>query len=155
MEICQREGSKNAKTIISALVSLVWTVPSTAQVTEQLAKPAVARDQVIPVPKPEQRQEDSQSTQKTEESLLNRLASSGRTGIEMIPTFVVRAKDADGNPVFLMLSPDSNLEWQITPLDGEDDSSTSSPEQEPPSVAFVQKECSDLFSRRCMAPCAI
>ena len=116
------------KLIISALVLLVWTVPSTAQVTEQLAKPTVAQDQVITVPKPEQRQEDSQSTQKTEETLLNRLASSGLTDIEMIPTFVVRAKNADGNPVFLMLFPDSNLEWQITPLDGEDGSSTSSPE---------------------------
>jgi hypothetical protein len=47
----------------------------------------------------------------------------------MVPTsFVVRAKAADGNPVVLLLYPDSDSEWQVSPLD--DDHSTSSPNEE-------------------------
>lgn len=114
------------KLIIFALVSLVWTVPSPAQVAEQVTKAAAVQSKVPTAPKPEQRQDDSQSTRLTEETLLKRLTSEGLTDVEMIRAFLVRAKDADGNPVYLMFYPDSNSEWQITPLDGDDESSTSS-----------------------------
>jgi hypothetical protein len=43
----------------------------------------------------------------------------------MVPTsFVVRAKAADGNPIVLLLYPHSDSEWQVSPLDGDDDHST-------------------------------
>jgi hypothetical protein len=62
---------------------------------------------------------------------MRRLASAGLTDIEMAPwSFMVRAKNPDGKPVILLLYPDSNLEWQVSPVD-EDDPSTSSPNQEP------------------------
>ena len=114
------------KLIISALVSLVWTVPSPAQVAEQVTKAPAVHSTVSTAPKPEQRQDDSQRTRLTEETLLKRLTSEGLTDVEMIRAFLVRAKDADGHPVYLMFYPDSNSEWQITPLDDDDESSTSS-----------------------------
>ena len=59
-----------------------------------------------------------------------RLASAGLTDIEIVPSsFVVRAKNADGRSVILVLYPDLNLEWQVSPVD-DDDPSTSSPNQE-------------------------
>jgi hypothetical protein len=114
------------KLIISVLVSLVWTVPSPAQVAEQVTKAVAVQSKVSAAPKPEQRQDDGQSTRLTEETLLKRLTSEGLTDVEMIRAFLVRAKDADGNPVYLMFYPDSNSEWQITPLDDDDENSTSS-----------------------------
>jgi hypothetical protein len=113
--------------IILALMSLVCTVPAAAEPAQRLAKPAVAQDEVA-ASKPDQQQNDSQSTQSIERTLRNQLASAGLTDIEMVPTsFVVRAKAADGNPVVLLLYPDTDSEWQVRPLDSEDDHSTSSP----------------------------
>jgi len=110
--------------IILALMSLVCTVP--AAVAQRLAKPAVAQDVVVAASKPDQQQNDSQSTQSIEKTLRNQLVSAGLTDIEMVPTsFVVRAKAANGNPIVLLLYPDSDSEWQVSPLD--DDHSTSSP----------------------------
>ena len=114
--------------IILVLMSLICTVPAAAELAQRLAKPAVAQDEVVAASKPDQQQNDSQSTQSIEKTLRNQLASAGLTEIEMVPTsFVVRAKAADGNPVVLLLYPDSDSEWQVSPLDGEDDHSTSSP----------------------------
>jgi hypothetical protein len=111
--------------VISTLVSLVGIVPSVAQVVQ---RPAVAQDQVGP--KLDQQEDSSEIGQSVEATLLNRLASAGFTDIEMTPiSFAVRAKDVDGNPVFLVLYPDSNSEWQVTPLDSNEDSPSSHHEE--------------------------
>jgi hypothetical protein len=87
----------------------------------------VAQDEAAAA-KPDQQQNDSQNTQSIEKTLRNQLASAGLTDIELVPTsFVVRAKAADGNPVVFLLYPDSDSEWQVSPLDGDDDHSTNSP----------------------------
>ena len=110
--------------VISTLVSLVGIVPAVAQVVQ---RPAVAQDQIGP--KLDQ-QDSSEIEQSVEATQLNRLASAGFTDIEMTPiSFAVRAKDADGNPVLLVLYPDSNSEWQVTPLDSDADSTSSHHEE--------------------------
>jgi hypothetical protein len=107
--------------VISALVLQVSIMPVAAQVVE---RPAVAQEQVGP--KTDQRESDSEIPQSVEATLLNQLARAGLTDIEMTPiSFAVRAKDAEGHPVFLVLYPDSNSEWQVTPLDSDDDSTSS------------------------------
>jgi len=117
--------------IVSILMSLVCAVPAAAQVAEQLAKQAAVEDQVMAALKADDQKTDDESTQSIEETLMRRLASAGLTDIEMAPwSFMVRAKNPDGKPVILLLYPDSNLEWQVSPVD-EDDPSTSSPNQEP------------------------
>jgi hypothetical protein len=64
--------------------------------------------------------------------LRTRLAHAGFTDIEMVPTsFLVRAKDADGNSVTLVLSPDSVAEFKSVPSqDGEDDTVSTVPDQQ-------------------------
>jgi len=115
--------------IILALMSLVCTVPAAAELAQRLVKPAVAQDEIVAASKPDQQQNDSQTTQSIEKTLRNQLVSAGLTDIEMVPTsFVVRAKAANGNPIVLLLYPDSDSEWQVSPLD--DDHSTSSPNEE-------------------------
>jgi hypothetical protein len=87
----------------------------------------VAQDEVVGASKPDHQQNDSQNTQSIEKTLRNQLVSAGLTDIEMVPTsFVVRAKAADGNRIVLLLYPDSDSEWQVSPLD-DDDHSKSSP----------------------------
>jgi hypothetical protein len=114
--------------IILALMFSVCTLPAAAEVAQRLTKSAVAQDEVVAASKLDQQQNDSQSTQSIEKTLRNQLAGAGLTDIEMVPTsFVVRAKAADGNPIVLLLYPDSDSEWQVSPLDGADDHSTSSP----------------------------
>jgi hypothetical protein len=120
---------KMRRLIVLTLVSVVCAVPATAQVAEQLAKQAAVQDQVMAAPKADQKTDD-ESSQSIEETLKRRLASAGLTDIEIVPSsFVVRAKNADGRSVILVLYPDSNLEWQFSPVD-DDDPSTSSPNQE-------------------------
>ena len=116
--------SKRKALARSTLVSLVGIVPAVAQVVQG---PAVAQDQIGP--KLDQ-QDSREIEQSVEATLLNRLESAGFTDIEMTPTsFAVRAKDADGNPVLLVLYPDSNSEWQVTPLDSDADSTSSHHEE--------------------------
>jgi hypothetical protein len=116
--------------IVSILMSLVCAVPAAAQVAEQLTKQVAVQDQVMAAPKADDQKAGDESTQSIEETLMRQLATAGLTDIEMAPvSFMVRAKNADGKPVLLLLYPDSNLEWQVTPVD-EDDPSTSSPNQE-------------------------
>ena len=80
-----------------------------------------------PQPKPDE-QSDVQGAQLIEEQLRTQLKGARFTDIEVMPmSFAVRAKDADGNPVFLMLSPDGV--WQLTPQNGQDESPTSFPDQ--------------------------
>lgn len=114
--------------IIITLMFLICTVPAVAELAQRLAKPTVAQAEVVAVSKPDQQQNDSQGTQSIEKAIRDQLASAGLTDIEMVPTsFVVRAKAADGNPIVLLLYPHSDSEWQVSPLDGDDDHSTSSP----------------------------
>jgi hypothetical protein len=48
------------------------------------------------------------STQAIEQNVQARLGRAGYTDVEMIPTsFLVRAKDPDGNPVMLVLGPET------------------------------------------------
>ena len=116
--------SKRKALARSTLVSLVGIVPAVAQVVQ---RPAVAQDQIGPKLDLQDSREIEQSVEAT---LLNRLASAGFTDIEMTPiSFAVRAKDADGNPVLLVLYPDSNSEWQVTPLDSDADSTSSHHEE--------------------------
>jgi hypothetical protein len=112
--------------IVSIVMSLVCAVPAAAQVAEQLTKQVAVQDQVMAAPKADDQKAGDESTQSIEETLMRRLATAGLTDIEMAPwSFMVRAKNADGKAVLLLLYPDSNLEWQVTPVD-EDDPSTSS-----------------------------
>ena len=118
--------------IASTLVSLVCAVPPAAQLAGQTARQVAVQDQVIPVPKADGQNTDKESTQSIEKTLMSRLASAGLTDIEMVPSsFVVRAKNADGKPVILVLYPNANLEWQVSPVD-EDDTSPSPPNQKRP-----------------------
>ena len=113
------------KLLISTVVPLLWVAPAVAQVA-QSAKPSAAQDDAITVlkPKSDQQQNAVQGSQSIEEQLRTRLAGAGFTDIDMAPlSFAVRAKDADGNPVLLLLSPDGVSEWQLSPQAGQDSSS--------------------------------
>jgi hypothetical protein len=62
------------------------------------------------------------ATPSIEDALRTRLGRAGYTDIEMVPTsFLVRAKDAKGNPVIIEVSPDSATELKVAPQDGQDD----------------------------------
>jgi hypothetical protein len=120
------------KLVVSTLFSLICVAPVMAQDAPQPAVSPVPEDLATPAPKQNdqqkdtqnQRQMDAQSTKSVEDGLRTRLAHAGFTDIEMMPTsFLVRAKDADGNIVMLVLSPDSVAEFrQVAPQDGQDDS---------------------------------
>jgi hypothetical protein len=120
------------KFVVATFVCLACVMPIMAQgvqavspVPEDLATPA-------PVPDANQQPKDAQNQQHregvtaqlVEDGLRTRLAHAGFTDIEMIPTsFLVRAKDADGNSVMLVLSPDTVAEFkQRAPQDDQDDS---------------------------------
>jgi hypothetical protein len=71
----------------------------------------VPPDVLATPPNSEQHQPDMPTLEWIENELRTRLARAGFTDIEMIPTsFLVRAKDAAGNSVMLVLSPDSSVE---------------------------------------------
>jgi hypothetical protein len=119
------------KLLISTVVSLLWVAPAMAQTgPEEAAKPSVTQNPPT-AGVPNRQQTDEQGAQSIQEQLINQLAGAGLTDIEMMPmSFAVHAKDAAGNPVWLTLSPNGASEWQANPLDGEDDRSTSLPNQE-------------------------
>jgi hypothetical protein len=57
-----------------------------------------------------------------EDALRTLLAREGFTDIEMMPTsFLIHAKDADGNSVTLVFSPDGSAQSKQVPADGRDD----------------------------------
>ncbi len=121
------------KLLMSTLVSLLWVVPAMAHFAREKGKPPVAQHQAAPTPKskPDQQQNGMKLSQPIEQSLRNQLGGAGFTDIEMIPlSFAVRAKDADGNAVWLMLSADGILQGQIGPQDGHDKSPTKFPDQQ-------------------------
>jgi hypothetical protein len=108
------------KLLILTFVSLAWVVPALAQDASQSESAA---------PNATQPQDDflSEAAQSIQRSVQAQLALAGFTDIQLVPTsFLVRAKDADGNPVMLMLSPDAISQLQeLAPDDagGQDGSS--------------------------------
>jgi hypothetical protein len=65
----------------------------------------------------------SELVRSIEHSVQTELAHSGYTDIQMVPTsFLVRAKNSDGQTVMLELSPDSLAALRDTPSDQQDDS---------------------------------
>ena len=109
------------KFLVSTLISAAIASPLMAQeaqavspVPEDLAAPAASANQQKCVHAQQQPPEQQAVTaQLVEDGLRTRLAHAGFTDIEMIPTsFLVRAKDVDGNPVMLVLSPGSAAEFK-------------------------------------------
>jgi hypothetical protein len=89
--------------LVSTFVSLAWLAPALAQDGPQnrAADPNAAEDQKTV----------DLGVQLIQRSIHARLALAGFTNIQMVPTsYLVRAKDRDGNPVMLMLSPDAIAE---------------------------------------------
>jgi hypothetical protein len=104
------------KLLVSTLVSLLWIVPSMAQGT-QVVSP-VPPDLTSPDPNPDQK--ETQGSHSVEDALRTQLARAGFTDVEMMPTsFLVHARDADGNSVTLVFSRDSLAEWKQIPGDGQ------------------------------------
>ena len=101
-----------------ALMSLVCTVPAAAELTQRLVKPAVAQDEIVATSKPDPQQNDSQTARWIQKTLRNQLVSADyhRIWKWFRHRFVVRAKAANGNPIVLLLYPNSDSEWQVSPL---------------------------------------
>jgi len=99
------------KLLLSSLAWLVFVAPIMAQSTPVPAVSPVPPDVLATPPNSEQHQPDMPTLESIENELRARLGRAGFTDIEMIPTsFLVRAKDAGGNFVMLVLSPDSSVE---------------------------------------------
>jgi hypothetical protein len=110
------------KLLVSTLVSLLWAGPCVAQGT-QIMSP-VPPDLESPSSDPDQDQKETQGTRSVEDALRTQLARAGFTDIEMKPaSFLVHAKDANGNPVTLLLSPGSLAERGQVPGEGRNDAS--------------------------------
>jgi hypothetical protein len=109
------------KLLVSTLVSLVLVAPVRAQGPLQLVVSPTPPDLATPAPDADQQQKDN-GTQLVEDALRARLARAGFTDIEVMATsFLVQAKDADGNPVMLMFSPDPAAHGrQAAPQDSQD-----------------------------------
>ena len=121
------------KLLILIVASVAWAAPALAQDTPNDRADASAdqgQDALL-----------SQTVQSVERNVKAHLALVGFTDIEMIPTsFLVRAKDRDGYPVMLVVSPDSiaNLNevdpGQQTEQNG--DSTSEAPSGQSPAVTF-------------------
>lgn len=119
--------------LISTVMSLVWVIPALAQDApeSQATAPNAAQDQDNTL------NQDPQSIQR---SVQASLAQAGFTDIQMVPTsFLVRAKDPDGNPVVIALSPESIAELKgIVPGQGSEQSqgpSSNEPRRQPSTTA--------------------
>jgi len=108
------------KLLVSTLVSLVFIAPVRAQDLLQPGVTAMPPQLETPAPGSDQR-EKPKGTQRVEDALRSRLARAGFTDIEVMATsFLVQAKDADGNPVMLMFSPEP-VAVQAVPENGQDE----------------------------------
>jgi hypothetical protein len=97
----QCEENPMREMLASSLILFAWAVPALAQ---------DAPPDQGPAPNAAQEQHDklAQMLQTIERSVQSSLARQGFTEIQMIPTsFLIRAKDRDGNPVMLTLGPGS------------------------------------------------
>ena len=82
--------------LASIVVSLAWMAPALAQ--------DVPQDQGTAL---------KEAVQTIERNVQSRLALQGFTDIQMIPTsYLIRANDRDGNPVILVLRPESTAEMR-------------------------------------------
>src|SRR5262249_28733627 len=98
------------------------------------AAPAVAKDAKhtvspvphdVPAPQTGGPQRKLTATQAVEDVLRTHLGRAGYKDIEMVATsFLVRAKNADGNPVIIEVSPDPATELKAAPQDGQGDPGT-------------------------------
>jgi len=112
------------KLLMSTLLSLAWIVPALAQDAPQ-GLPAAQNatpDQTDPL---------KDATQAIQKLIQAQLASAGFTDIQMVPnSFLISAKDRDGNPVTMMAAPSD-----ITALDnggqGQDDGADDKPSAQP------------------------
>lgn len=95
--------------LASAFISLICAAPALAQ-HERLGS-AARQDQSTPNPSAAVKQAAASDAQLVEDALKAQLADAGLTSIELIPTsFLVRAKDAEGNAVLLVVPPESVAE---------------------------------------------
>jgi hypothetical protein len=79
--------------LVSILISLLWAAPAVAHGVKKTAKTRIVRN-------------DMQDTQSIEQYLRTRLVGAGFSDIEIVRMpFAARAKDVDGNEVFLLVSP--------------------------------------------------
>ena len=112
--------------LISTIMSLVWVISALAQDApeNQSAAPNAAQDHDDIL---------SQGLQSIQRSVQASLTQAGFTDIQMVPTsFLVRAKDPDGNPVMMVLSPDSIAELKgVIPGQGSEQSQSSSSNELP------------------------
>src|SRR5260370_7377030 len=87
------------KLLMSTLLSLAWTVPV-------LAQDAPQGQPVAPNATPDQNDPLKDAAQAIQQLIQARLASAGFTDIQMVPnSFLISAKDRDGNPVTMMAAP--------------------------------------------------
>ena len=89
--------------LISALMPLILAIPASAQTAAPTQNPqpdaAQAQDQDSP---------KNQSAEAILQNIQSDLEQAGLTDIEFIPSsFLVRAKDKDGNPVIMVVGPDA------------------------------------------------
>src|SRR5262249_15264115 len=104
-------GGKMRKLFLSTLAWLFLAAPVMAQSAPVPAVSPVPPDLLATPPSSEQHRPDLPSLEAIENELRARLGRAGFSDIEMIPTsFLVRAKDAAGNSVVLVISPDSVAE---------------------------------------------
>ena len=104
------------KLLLSTLTWLLFVAPVMAQSTPVPAVSPVPPDLLATPPSAEQHQPGLPTLESIENELRARLGRAGFNDIEMIPTsFLVRAKEAAGNSVVLVLSPDSFAELKQVP----------------------------------------
>ena len=103
--------------LFSTLAWLAFVAPVMAQSPAVPTVSPLPPDLLETPPGSEQHRPDMPTLEAIGNELRARLSRAGFTDIEMIPTsFLVRAKDADGKSVVLVLSPDSFAELkQVAP----------------------------------------
>jgi hypothetical protein len=123
-----QENQMRKLLVVSTVVSLAWVVPALAQDAQgeaAAASPAQGQQDVV-----------NQGVQSVEQRVQQRLTQAGFTNIEMVPTSIlVRATDRDGNPVMLVLSPDSLAQLLEVPGGQTDGSSSDTPSRQPAPAA--------------------
>jgi hypothetical protein len=89
----------------------VRTFPLAAAIVFALAGTALSQgapNQLAPNPSAKDQSTQAQSQQPIRQQVQNNLAQAGYTDIKIMPeSFLVRAKDKSGNPVMMVINPDS------------------------------------------------
>jgi len=100
----------NCKAFVIGASLLAIVQPALAQVsgeTNQAPGKQQSQNQQQPQ-QPQSRNQAQQQNQNAGEKLRQNLQSAGFTDIQLMPSsFLVRAKDRDGNPVMMVVNPDS------------------------------------------------